>query len=358
MTTKKTIKQADMFDINGPDKLSTESVYQREEIIRQYAKDPNTVFYISVSGGKHGQAMSILVRKIVPLAQIVFVHAHLGDAVEHEGIMAHIKETVPAGVPFHVVKNKLRDFIGMVLLRGMFPSPKYRTCTSDLKTNPIDSFIRKDMAERGATVGFNCIGLRSEESVPRSGRNPLFVNNRLTLQSGKRTVYDFLPAFHLTEKEVFETIYGAGEKPFGVYGTEQDTKGDVVLSTSGNTRVSCKFCIMGNVRDLRNAATWYPDRYAQMIALERVIGHTMFIKTVKKEVVPVPLEDKVGLPFDEIAVRRWMMVLNNQRQALLKDKEDREAEKLANREAKKAEAAKKKVSKKYGSSEDNLTLAI
>lgn len=353
MTTSKCM-QADMFDINGPDKLSTESVFNREEIIRQYAKDKNCIFFISLSGGKDGQAMSTIVRRLVPEEQIVAVHAHLGSAVEHEGILEHIKATTPKNIPLHVVKNELRDFIEMVLLRGMFPSAKYRTCTSDLKTNPIDKFIRAEMAARGATVGFNCIGLRSEESVPRSGRNPLFVNSRLTLKSGKRTVFDWLPAFHLTTQEVMETIYSDNQKPFHVYKTEQQADGTIKTECDGNSRVSCKFCIMGNKQDLTNAANWYPDQYAQMVAVERVIGHTMFSKTVKKEPVPVSVAEKTGVMVDEVSVRRWMMVLSNQRQMLLKDKAEREAQKDAAR----AEKVAVKANKKRTQGEENYTLAL
>ena len=45
-------KQADMFDINGDNKLASECVEQREAIIQKHAKDSKAFFYVSLSGGK------------------------------------------------------------------------------------------------------------------------------------------------------------------------------------------------------------------------------------------------------------------------------------------------------------------
>jgi hypothetical protein len=91
-----------------------------------------------------------------------------------------------------------------------------------------------------------------------------------------------------------------------------------------------------------------------MIALERVIGHTMFSKTVKKVPVPVSLSEKAGVPADEVAVRRWMMVLSNQRNNLLEAKSQRDAKK----EAERAEKAAFKNNKKRTQGDDNYELVI
>ncbi len=312
--------QLGMFDINGDNKLSDESVEAREAIIKHYAADPHAVFFVSTSGGADSDIMAITVRNLVPDSQIVYVHAHLGELVEHPGILDHINRYKPKSVPLKVVKNQRKDFVDMVLLRGMFPSAQFRQCTSDLKTQVIDKFVREEMKRRGATVGFNCIGLRSLESVPRSKRFPLFINQRLSLKSGQRTVYDWLPVFHFTKQETFQGIVDAGQQPFHVYGVE-NVDGVATQVRPGNTRTSCRYCIMGNKNDLTNGANWYPDSYAMMTALERVVGHTMFSKTVKGVAVPVSLTEKTGVQVDEVAVRRWMMVLANRRENLLKKKQ-------------------------------------
>lgn len=70
--------------------------------------------------------------------------------------------------------------------------------------------------------------------------------------------------------------------------------------------MSCQFCIMSNINDLQCGARRYPDSYAQMVALEKVTGHTMAFKTVKKGVVKVSLEERTGIKADELAVKRWV----------------------------------------------------
>lgn len=332
----------DLFDINGPDKLSLDSVEQREAIVKHYAKDPNCLFFCSTSGGKDSDLMCIRIRELVKPEQIVYVHAHLGDSVEHPGIVEHIKRYLPKGSEFHIVKNERKDFIDMVLLRGMFPSAQHRQCTSDLKTSQIDKLLRRKMKERGAKVAFSVLGLRSQESVPRSKRFPLTINKRLTTKSDIRVVYDFLPIFHETESAVFEGICAAGQDPFHIYGVKNvDNK--PVRVFEGNARTSCRWCILGSAHDAANAARWYPNEYALMRALELTVDHTMFFKTIKKEPVKVSLVEKAGVQVDEVAVRRWQMILNERRNQLLEAKRIEDQEKAEKRIARLASKGAKFV---------------
>jgi 3'-phosphoadenosine 5'-phosphosulfate sulfotransferase (PAPS reductase)/FAD synthetase len=324
--------QQALFDINGPDKLMTESVESREAIVAHYAKDPAALFFLSTSGGSDSDAMCLKMQQLVPAKQLIYIHAHLGDEVEHPGIIEHIRKNIPAESEFHVVRAR-HDFVSMVLLRGMWPSPKFRTCTSSLKTGPIDKIVRSVMAERGAKIGFNVLGLRSLESVPRSKKSPLIVNQRLTLKSGKRTVFDFFPIYHLTKQDTFDEICAAGQTPFPVYGIVNENN-KAVRKFQGNQRVSCKACIMGSAIDITNAANWYPDDFAMLIALENVTGHSMFFKTVKKQPVQVSVREKADAPVDEVAVRRWEMRLRARRERLLEEKR-LELEEKANTKAEK-----------------------
>lgn len=335
MAKQATPVNLDLFDINGPDKLSLDSVEQRQAIVKHYAKDPNCLFFVSTSGGKDSDRMSIVIREMVPASQIIYVHANLGEHVEHPGIVEHIKRYIPEGSEFHIVKNERKDFIEMVLLRGMFPSPQHRQCTSDLKTSQIDKLIRQVMKARGAKVGFNVMGLRSQESVPRSKRFPLTINTRLTTKSDIRVVYDYLPIFHESEDSVFEGICAAGQEPFHIYGIK-NINNKPVRAFKGNVRTSCRFCIMAS-GDLTNAANWYPNEYALMRALELTVDHTMFFRTVKKEPVKVSLVEKAGVPVDEVAVRRWQMILNERRNQLLEAKRIEDKEKAEKRIARLAE---------------------
>ncbi|MDI4654231.1 MULTISPECIES: phosphoadenosine phosphosulfate reductase family protein [Pseudoalteromonas] len=357
----------DLFDINGSEKLTDKMVAEREAIIMHHAKNPKSVFFCSHSAGKDSAAMYEYLLRLVPKERIVVVHATLGS-VEHDGVVEHIKENIEH--PLHIVLNERKDFVDMVLLRGMFPSPKFRQCTSDLKTSPIYSFIKRYMNEHGYTHGFNVSGLRAEESAKRAMKNPLWINKQLTLNSGKRVVFDWMPCFHLEESEVYQTILEAGKQPHPAYGDR------ACGGNTGNQRLSCKFCIMGSTNDLMRAAMNYPDHYAEMIALELVVNHTMFgrsrtihtdlqltkgvelaggkvlesIKNTSKRAVmpyknkvfiPVPLDEKVGAPVDEVAVQRHVVRLT-ERLVMLKERVNSEKELKA---LKKKEAANKIGSK-------------
>ena len=90
---------------------------------------------INHSGGKDSQAMTIrLVEAGIPRDQLLIVHATLGD-VERPETISHIRKTT-FGLPL-VIARPRRSFFEMVRARGMFPSPRYRQCTSDQKRGPI-----------------------------------------------------------------------------------------------------------------------------------------------------------------------------------------------------------------------------
>lgn len=325
-------KNSDLFDINGVNKLTEECISEREAIIMHHAKNPKSIAYISHSSGKDSQACYELVMKLFPKERIVVIHAALGT-VEHNGVIEHINDTIEH--PLEVVRNERKDFIGMVLLRKMFPSPKYRQCTSDLKTSPIYKFIRAHMTENGYTHGFNVTGLRAEESAKRAMKNPLWINKDLTLTSGKRTVFDWMPIFHYSEQDVYQAIKESGKNPHPAYGNRHEGGRD------GNDRLSCVFCIMSSALDLSRGAAKYVDHYHEMVALERVVDHTMYgrTKTIhtdrayskgdalgegtvvtsekntsKRAIMPyknvifikVPLDEKIGAPIDELLVQRHM----------------------------------------------------
>jgi DNA sulfur modification protein DndC len=323
-----TCATSDLFNINGKNKLSNECIVERESIIAHHAKNPNAAFYFSHSAGKDSAAAYEIVKAIVPTKQLFIIHATLG-AVEHKGVISYIEDNTDNEL--FIVRNLKKDFLDMVLLRTIFPNPKFRKCTSSLKTGPIFKFIRAHMNSNNFTIGFNISGLRAEESAMRANKSPLWVNTDLTTLA--RTVFDWMPAFHLTTNEVFETISKAGKLPHEAYGDYYDKESDK------NQRLSCIFCIMGSLNDLILGAKNYPKHYVEMIALERVINHTMFgrtkvvyteremqngdmlgeckvitseRKTSKRAIMPfknktfiqVPLHEKTGVPFDEVAVKK------------------------------------------------------
>lgn len=236
--------------------------------------EQGAIFYVSHSGGKDSQAMYALLKHVLPSEQLVVIHADLG-IVEWKGVQDHIRKYT--NHPINVVKAK-KTFLEMVESRGMWPSAAYRQCTSDLKRGPIFKFIRNDLKKRGATLAVNVMGLRAQESSSRAKKNPFSYNKMQSCNKRVvRHVYDWLPIFDFKVEEVFETIRKAGEEPFWAY--------------EKNERLSCVFCIMGCVNDLRHGAEQHPELYKQYVELEKKIGHTMFMKG--KE--PIPLEEHIGV---------------------------------------------------------------
>ena len=226
--------------------------------------EAGAIFYVSHSGGKDSQAMYAVLRQRIPPAQMVVIHADLGR-VEWEGVKEHIEANIAH--PLHVVRAN-KSLLDMVRHRfatkpnvPSWPSSATRQCTSDLKRNPIQKFIRNDMKARRATLAVNCVGLRAEESPARSKRSE-WATNRALSRAG-RTVWDWNVVHALTTAEVFATIRAAGQSPFWAYQT-------------GNERLSCVFCIMGSANDLANGRKHRPELYAEYIQIEEETGWTLF----------------------------------------------------------------------------------
>lgn len=221
--------------------------------------DRGATFIVNHSGGKDSQAMYIRLREIVPSSQIILIHADLGE-VEWGGAVEHIRATTN-GEQLHVCRSR-RTLLQMIEERGMFPSPKQRQCTSDLKRGPIERTIR----QLGVKLVVNCMGMRAEESSGRSKLAPFKFSERNS--KAGREWYDWLPIHGMTTVEVFQTIYAAGQQPHPIY-------------AAGMSRFSCCFCIMSSQQDLRTAARLNPALYRKYVNLERSTGQVMMMPSKK-----------------------------------------------------------------------------
>jgi len=246
--------------------------------------DQGAIFYCSHSGGKDSQAMYSYLVDIIPSDQLVVLHADLGS-VEWSGVQDHIRENIYHDL--NVVRAG-KTFLGMVRMRYQnrpevpsWPSAQYRQCTSDLKYGPLMKFIRNDLKDRGLKLAVNCTGIRAEESNARSKKVPFQVNKKMTLKSGARTCYDWMPIFDWSTDQVFDEIYRAGQKPFWAYGK----RGEL------NERLSCVFCIMGSKNDLLHGAKQRPELLQEYMDVEKETGYTMF--RVKNQ--NIPLDQYIGI---------------------------------------------------------------
>lgn len=216
-------------------------------------------FIINHSGGKDSQAMTIYLRRHIPEAQLLIIHAVLPE-VDWDGIKEHIEATAP-GIPAHYC-TAVKTFFQMVEQRQLWPSPKYRQCTSDLKRGPIQRTVRAIAKATGQRLFVDCIGLRADESSSRA-KATVFKLDTSQSKAG-REVYTWLPIHAWSTAEVFHAIAEAGQQPHWAY-------------QAGMSRLSCCFCIMASKADLQTAAKLRPALLQRIVETEHRIGQTMMM---------------------------------------------------------------------------------
>jgi 3'-phosphoadenosine 5'-phosphosulfate sulfotransferase (PAPS reductase)/FAD synthetase len=217
------------------------------------------LFVVNHSGGKDSQAMFSAISQVVPHSQIIVIHAILPE-VDWDGVVEHIQENIQ-DAPLIFAQAK-KTFFQMVEDRGMFPSPSFRQCTSDLKRGPIEREVRNYLKANPSFNGLivNCMGMRAEESASRAKLETLKLNAKNSVAG--REWYDWLPVHHWKIADVFNEIQDRGQKPHWAY-------------EAGMSRLSCCFCIMANQSDLKTAARLVPDLYRRYVETERRLRFTL-----------------------------------------------------------------------------------
>jgi len=240
-----------------------------DEVKRLVARfDGSVAFVINHSGGKDSTRTLGFVRKCFPNAPTFAVMADTG--FEHQRPIsaeefAHSRCS-DFNIPLTVVRNARRTYLEMVEQRGMFPSAQYRQCTSDLKRGPIEKYIRT----LPFRLIFNCIGIRSEESPPRSKLQPFAVNSSLTTKT--RTVYNWYPIFDQLLSNVLSWHWTNSVPLHPVYIPAFHRDG----TTGGYLRrLSCRLCIFATDSDLAAIRQNDPEAFLAVSDLEQKIGFTM-----------------------------------------------------------------------------------
>jgi 3'-phosphoadenosine 5'-phosphosulfate sulfotransferase (PAPS reductase)/FAD synthetase len=162
-----------------------------------------------------------------------------------------------------------QTLLEMVAARGMFPDPKRRWCTSDLKVSKVDAALTPLVAhlrthlQRPVRI-VNVTGLRAQESRQRAHRTPYAHRSA----NRHRIVDDWLPAHHLTTSEVWQLIDHSGVPYHWAY---DSTPG--AHDRAGTERLSCSLCIMGSRHDLILTARRRPRLTALYAEVEQRTGH-------------------------------------------------------------------------------------
>jgi DNA sulfur modification protein DndC len=244
----------------------TQGLEEVQRMAHEYGSDLALV--VNQSGGKDSTRMLGFVRKkfrdsptYAVMADTGFEHVFPISAADFA--RARCAEF---GLELNMVRNPKRTYLEMVEQRGMFPSPQYRQCTSDLKRGPVDKFIRSLPHK----VIVNCIGIRSEESSPRSRLSPLTRNEALSTRL--RTVYNWLPIFDRTLSDVLAWHWTNAIRLHPVYVPDYHKDG-----TAGGylRRFSCRVCIFSTDADLVAIHQHDSSAFHAVASLERKLKFTM-----------------------------------------------------------------------------------
>jgi len=250
--------------------------------------------YSSISGGKDGQAM---VKSLTNWGFTVeaLVHADLGRIEWTESMMMCKKLQGEFDIPLYIghrsddrdLLDHWEDRLGKLAGTGkpFWSSAVNRYCTSDLKRGPINSFLRKC----GHDFIISCEGVRAEESRARAKKNPLEIRWSITsafykgmtveesianFTSGKRLAITWYPIFNFSTEEVWST-YNMNSQLLSeareYYRLNNSVPGWWPFHPAyayGNDRVSCVFCILGSLNDLKVGARHRPGLLSDLIDME------------------------------------------------------------------------------------------
>ncbi|MDR5883718.1 phosphoadenosine phosphosulfate reductase family protein [Caballeronia sp. LZ032] len=236
--------------------------------------ETDAVVAIGVSGGKDSVACALAVARhldaIGHTGPRILVHSDLGRVEWKDSGPACERLAAHLGWELLTVRRQAGDMLArwekrwsnnveryrdLSCVRLILPwsTPALRFCTSDLKRGPINSALNKRFPTHNIV---NVTGVRRQESTARS---KMPVSAPLDALSTKgRTSATWNAIIEWTVDEVFTEIAAAGlalHEAYTVYGA---------------SRVSCAYCIMSSLDDLRAAASCADnhDVYREMVRLE------------------------------------------------------------------------------------------
>jgi len=132
-------------------------------------------------------------------------------------------------------------------------SAAFRYCTSEFKTLPIASALAKRYPGRAIV---SALGLRAQESAARAAKPIAAIEPKFSVAG--RTYWVWNPILHWDIQTVWTEIERAGDVPHHAY------------TEFGSSRVSCSFCVLASLNDLKAAARCETNApaYRAMVDLE------------------------------------------------------------------------------------------
>ncbi|MGF6870740.1 phosphoadenosine phosphosulfate reductase family protein [Paraburkholderia sp. MM5477-R1] len=236
--------------------------------------DGDAVVAIGVSGGKDSVACALAVARYLDLightGPRVLVHADLGRVEWKDSAPACERLAAHLGWELMTVRRQAGDMLArwqkrwennvtryreLSCVRLILPwsTPSMRFCTSELETAVITSALKKRYPTHDIV---NVTGVRRQESSARSKMPVAAPLAALTRRGNQGMTWNAIIEWPV--EDVFQEIADAGLALHEAY------------TRYGASRVSCAFCIMSSLDDLRAAAgcTDNHDLYREMVAIE------------------------------------------------------------------------------------------
>jgi len=243
------------------------------------AIEANAFFVFNLSGWKDSTATSFAANQLLdrlghPRSQRIAIHADLGR-VEWGSTPKTVERAADAlGLELLVVRRAAGDLLARWQVRfsnakiryealstynliGPWSQANKRFCTSELKAQVIGPYLARRY--RGQTI-VQVMGIRREESPGRS-KAPISKPDLRFAPAGNRHETRMLiwhPGVDWTAEEVFD-CHARHRLPLHEAYTEY-----------GSTRLSCAFCVLGSLNDLRAAAkaAGNVDLFLELVRME------------------------------------------------------------------------------------------
>ena len=214
---------------------------------------------INFSGGKDSTVAILEALKVYPKEELLLCYQDTGaDYLETPAHVELIAKTFE--LPLVVLKEKL-DFWEKIRKEKYFPTMDCRECTSWLKKDLADKWIRSHRSELGDEL-IVVSGIRAEESKRRS-KLPEREEHRTTLKDGTFKATTWYPCLHFKENEIYERIAAEGLPLHPVY----------KKAGGFSDRVSCWCCIFQRNSAVREYAEMHPELGEKLINLEQEVKH-------------------------------------------------------------------------------------
>lgn len=207
----------------------------------------------SVSGGKDSAAMSLWLKERGIEHDRVFADT----GWEHPKTYDYLRGDLTVAIGPIVEVRGPRGMADLIRWKGMFPSRKYRFCTSELKVKPLDAY----MDGLGCEV-VNAIGIRASESAARANLPEWEVVS-------DRDAEIWRPMLKMSEADVIEIHKRHGLRPNPLY-------------LEGAERVGCFPCINARKREIRVVAETLPEKIDEIRRLEAEVGAAAAARAAKK----------------------------------------------------------------------------